>query len=64
MQCGEKYYSDEVMEKIEDIISHAKQIASEVVVTDYNKNVACGRQKGEITYDYIFHRYRQQQIYS
>jgi len=40
VQCGEKYYSDEVMEKIEDIISHAKQIASEVVVTDYNKKVA------------------------
>ena len=40
VQCGEKYYSDEVMEKIEDIISHAKQTASEVVVTDYNKKVA------------------------
>lgn len=39
-QCGEKYYSDEVMEKLEIIVNRAKELASEVFVTDYNKKVA------------------------
>lgn len=39
-QCGEKYYSDEVMEKLEIIVNKAKELASEVFVTDYNKRVA------------------------
>lgn len=39
-QCGEKYYSDEVMEKLESIVDKAKELASEVFVTDYNKKVA------------------------
>ena len=39
-QCGEKYYSDEVMERLEIIVKKAKEIAGEVFVTDYNKRVA------------------------
>lgn len=37
-QCGEKYFSDEVMEKLEVIVNTAKQLATEVFVTDYKKN--------------------------
>jgi YgiT-type zinc finger domain-containing protein len=40
VQCGEKYYSDEVMEQLETIISKAKDLASEVFVTNYNSMVA------------------------
>jgi YgiT-type zinc finger domain-containing protein len=40
VQCGEKYYSDEVMEQLEGIISKAKDLASEVFVTNYNSMVA------------------------
>lgn len=36
-QCGEKYYSDDVMERLEIIVNKAKELASEVFVTDYNK---------------------------
>lgn len=39
-QCGEKYFSDEVMVKLDEIVTKAKQIASEVLVTDYNGKVA------------------------
>ena len=39
-QCGEKYFSDEVMERLEVIVTKAKEIASEIFVTDYNKKVA------------------------
>jgi YgiT-type zinc finger domain-containing protein len=39
-QCGEKYYSDEVMEQLEAIITKAKDLASEVFVTNYNSMVA------------------------
>jgi YgiT-type zinc finger domain-containing protein len=39
-QCGEKYFSDEVMEKLEEIVSKAKDLASEVFVTNYNNKVA------------------------
>lgn len=35
VQCGEKYYSDEVMERLEEIVSQAKLVASEILVTDY-----------------------------
>ena len=34
-QCGEKYFSDEVMEKLEKIVTTAKQLATDVFVTDY-----------------------------
>lgn len=37
-QCGEKYFSDEVMEKLEKIVDTAKQLATEVFVTDYRNN--------------------------
>ena len=39
-QCGEKFYSDEVMERLETIVNKAKELASEVFVTDYSKRVA------------------------
>ncbi len=39
-QCGEKFFSDEVMEKLEIIVSQARKIASEVFVTDYSKKIA------------------------
>ena len=37
-QCGEKYFSDEVMEKLEVIVNAAKKLATEVIVTDYQNN--------------------------
>ena len=39
-QCGEKYISDEVMERIETIIQKVRSIAGEVFVTDYMKKIA------------------------
>lgn len=39
-QCGEKYISDEVMERIETIIQKVRAIAGEVFVTDYMKKIA------------------------
>lgn len=39
-QCGERYFSDEVMERLETIVEKAKQLASEVFVTDYASKVA------------------------
>jgi len=39
-QCGEKYFSDDVMKKLDTIVKNAKDIASEVFVTDYNQRVA------------------------
>ena len=38
--CGEKFFSDEVMEKLETIVMNAKKIASEVFVTDFSKQAA------------------------
>ena len=38
--CGEKFFSDEVMEKLEAIVNNAKKFASEVFVTDYSKQAA------------------------
>lgn len=38
--CGEKYFSDEVMEKLEVIVAKAKELFSEIYVTDYNNKVA------------------------
>lgn len=37
-QCGEKYFNDEIMEKLEEIVNKAKQLATEVFVTDYRNN--------------------------
>lgn len=39
-QCGEKYYSDEVMEKLDEIVEQAKKMSGEVFVTEYSKAVA------------------------
>ena len=36
-QCGEKYYADEVAEKLEMIVNAAKQLAQEITVMDYTK---------------------------
>lgn len=35
-QCGEKYFSDEVMEKLDAIVSRLREFATEFAVTDYN----------------------------
>ena len=34
-QCGEKYYTDEVAEKLERIVNSAKQLMQEISVVDY-----------------------------
>ncbi len=36
-QCGEKYYTDEVAEKLERLVNIAKKIMQEVAVMDYNQ---------------------------
>ena len=36
-QCGEKYYTNEVAKKLEQIVNAAKQLAQEISVMDYNK---------------------------
>lgn len=38
-QCGEKYYTDEVAEKIEKMVNLAKQMMQEIAVLDYAKVV-------------------------
>ena len=35
--CGEKYYTDEVGEKLETIIDKAKLLMEEIAVVDYSK---------------------------
>ena len=34
-QCGEKYYADEVAEKLERLVNSAKQLMQEISVVDY-----------------------------
>ena len=34
-QCGEKYYTDEVAEKLEKIVASAKKLMQEISVIDY-----------------------------
>ncbi len=34
-QCGEKYYTDEVAEKLERLVNSAKQVMQEISVVDY-----------------------------
>ena len=36
-QCGAKYYSDDVMEKLEQITNEAKAQMQELTVTDYSR---------------------------
>lgn len=38
-QCGEKYYSDEVAERVESLVNMAKQLMQEIAVIDYSKAV-------------------------
>ncbi|HCB93506.1 MAG TPA: hypothetical protein DEP57_06820 [Selenomonas sp.] len=35
VQCGERYYSDEVVQQLEKMVAVAKQIAQEISVMDY-----------------------------
>lgn len=34
-QCGETYYTDEVAERLEEIVENAKKLMQEVAVIDY-----------------------------
>lgn len=36
-QCGEKYYTDEVAEHLEDIVNMSKNLMQEIAVIDYLK---------------------------
>lgn len=36
-QCGEKFYADEVAEKLEEMVDNAKQMMLEIAVWDYLK---------------------------
>ena len=36
-QCGEKYYTDEVVEQLEKMVNLAKQLMQEIAVIDYSK---------------------------
>ena len=38
-QCGEKYYTDEVAEKLEIIVNMAKKLMQEIAVIDYNRQL-------------------------
>ncbi len=37
VQCKEKYYTDEVAEKLEKLVGLAKKMAQEISVMDYSK---------------------------
>jgi len=39
-QCGEKFFSDEVVQQLEIIVNEVKIFSTEVYVTDYNRKVA------------------------
>lgn len=36
-QCGEKFYTDEVMQQLEKLVSMAKRFMQEISVIDYTK---------------------------
>ena len=36
-QCGEKYFTDAVAERLEKIVNKAKKFMQEVSIIDYNK---------------------------
>ncbi|MBQ3443907.1 MAG: type II toxin-antitoxin system MqsA family antitoxin [Selenomonadaceae bacterium] len=36
-QCGEKYFTDAVAERLEEIVNEAKKFMQEVSIIDYNK---------------------------
>lgn len=37
VQCGEKYYTDEVAEKLEELVNVTKKLMQEITVIDYPK---------------------------
>ena len=37
VQCGETYFTDEVMEQLDHIVLQARKALNEVVITDYSK---------------------------
>lgn len=37
VQCGETFFTDDVMEQLDEIVLHARQALNEVVITDYSK---------------------------
>lgn len=37
VQCGEKFYTDEVAERLEKLVSASKQLMQEISVIDYQK---------------------------
>lgn len=39
-QCGEKFYTDEVAERLEKLVSAAKRLMQEISVIDYQKAAA------------------------
>jgi YgiT-type zinc finger domain-containing protein len=38
--CGETYFTDDVMEKLEGIVDHLESMITEVAIVDYADNVA------------------------
>lgn len=36
-ECGEKYYTDEIAERIENIVNLAKKMMQDVSIIDYSK---------------------------
>lgn len=36
-QCGEKYFSDETMETLENIVNAAKALSGELTIMEYDK---------------------------
>lgn len=39
-QCGEKYYTDEIMEELDILVAQAQKMCSDVFVTEYGKAIA------------------------
>ncbi len=39
-QCGEKYYTDDVAERLDEIVEAASKISTEIAVIDYTNKVA------------------------
>lgn len=37
VQCGEKFYTDEVAQQLEKLVAAAKQLMQEISVIDYNR---------------------------
>lgn len=39
-RCGEEFFADDVMKRLENIIEKARDVAGEVLITDYSKTAA------------------------